>query len=299
MQHVSFEEGKEICLNHVCGVCGAPIVLPWDGKANSYAVRCGKDSTHEGFRRVPSLFEARAEGEALPMESEQQFQRKEAKGWRLKPYTIVNRVTNQEHSVEAESAQEACELCGWKIGDCYVKEDKMLEKVDRPDIALMSLIPREDSADGKALSPAARQSIIDCARMLDLNPYLGHIDIYQGRLRVTIYGRYYDAKRHPEYQYVRSRPLTTNERGDQQIGDGVLAWMAEVVGKNGDVLGQGFGYASLDEEVKLMKGVPEKWGTPQRRAEKRAEEDALAKAFPIGLPPVEEEEAKDDLPSNE
>ena len=166
----------------------------------------------------------------------------------------------------------------------------MLEKQSTPDQALMVLIPREDSADGKALSPAARQSIIDYARMLDLNPYLGHIDIYQGRLRVTIYGRYYDAKRHPDFRYVRSRPLTANERGDQKIEEGVLAWMAEVIAQNGDVISQGFGYASLDDEVQLMKGVPEKWGTPQRRAEKRAEEDALAKAFPIGSPPVEEEE---------
>ncbi len=253
MQHVTFDEGKEICLNHRCGQCDSILVLAWDGQANAYAVRCGKDRAHEGFKRIPTLFEARATGGPLPMELEQVFQRKE--------------------------------------------ERQMKEVGKSTEPALMTLVPREDSADGKALSPAARQSIIDYAKMLDLNPYLQHVDIYQGRLRVTIYGRYYDAKRHPEYKYVRSRPLTTNERGDQQIAEGVLAWFAEVVGANGDVLSQGFGYASLDNLVQLQKGVPEKWGTPQRRAEKRAEEDALAKAFPIGGILIDEEEVSDDLPS--
>jgi len=172
MQHVTFEEGKEICRNHHCGQCDSILVLAWDGKANKYVVRCGNVPTHEGFQRIPTLFEARATGEPLPMELEQVFQRKE--------------------------------------------ERRMKEVVKGAETALMTLVPREDSADGKALSPAARQSIIDYAMMLDLNPFLQHVDIYQGRLRVTIYGRYYAAKRHPEYKYVRSRPLTANERGDHK-----------------------------------------------------------------------------------
>ena len=40
----------------------------------------------------------------------------------LKTYRIQNRVTEEWWQGEAPSAQEACELAGWLIGDCWVRE---------------------------------------------------------------------------------------------------------------------------------------------------------------------------------
>lgn len=40
-----------------------------------------------------------------------------------KKYDITDRITGEKkQGVEAESAQEACEKCGWMIGNCYVQE---------------------------------------------------------------------------------------------------------------------------------------------------------------------------------
>jgi len=62
---------------HVCWVCKKPLVTVWDGFAGSYGVRCGYDSGHEGFERFLSYTQARKAGMQLPMEVEEQFQRKE------------------------------------------------------------------------------------------------------------------------------------------------------------------------------------------------------------------------------
>ena len=171
------------------------------------------------------------------------------------------------------------------------EERKMAEDKDRGSKALTALIPREDAGNNKLLAPDQVQLLIDYATTLGLDPYLRHVDLYFGQPRVTIYGWYYHARRQPEYGWVRTRALTPNERHDQKLEDHVHAWIAKVMSKDLQVLGEGYGYAQDKEEGQLMRGVSEEWATPQRRAEKRAEEDALAKAFPIGLPVLGEEES--------
>ena len=37
-------------------------------------------------------------------------------------YRIMNRITKQWWDGEANSAQEACQLAGWLIGDCWVRQ---------------------------------------------------------------------------------------------------------------------------------------------------------------------------------
>ena len=37
-------------------------------------------------------------------------------------FDVQNRVTKERRRVAADSAQEACESCGWMIGDCYRRE---------------------------------------------------------------------------------------------------------------------------------------------------------------------------------
>lgn len=36
-------------------------------------------------------------------------------------YRVTNRITNETYEIEAPYAQDACELLGWQIGNCYVK----------------------------------------------------------------------------------------------------------------------------------------------------------------------------------
>ena len=39
----------------------------------------------------------------------------------IKRYIITNRITKERMTVDAQSAQEACEKCGWMVGNCWVR----------------------------------------------------------------------------------------------------------------------------------------------------------------------------------
>ena len=39
----------------------------------------------------------------------------------LKIYQVQNRITKEEHTIAADSAQEACEKLGWNIGNCWIR----------------------------------------------------------------------------------------------------------------------------------------------------------------------------------
>ena len=39
----------------------------------------------------------------------------------LKVYRIQNRITKEEQTITADSAQEACQKLGWQIGNCWVR----------------------------------------------------------------------------------------------------------------------------------------------------------------------------------
>ena len=40
----------------------------------------------------------------------------------MKRYCVKNRITQESATMDAPSAAEACALCGWLIGDCFVRE---------------------------------------------------------------------------------------------------------------------------------------------------------------------------------
>ncbi len=42
----------------------------------------------------------------------------------MKSYRILHRPTHAYRVVRADTAQDACEMCGWVIGDCFVEEKK-------------------------------------------------------------------------------------------------------------------------------------------------------------------------------
>jgi len=46
----------------------------------------------------------------------------EPTAYMTKRYRIRNRITGEWWEGEADSAQEACRLAGWLIGDCWVRQ---------------------------------------------------------------------------------------------------------------------------------------------------------------------------------
>lgn len=47
---------------HVCAMCGGEAVTVWDEENNCYRLACGKDKTHNGFKRRPTATSLLAQG---------------------------------------------------------------------------------------------------------------------------------------------------------------------------------------------------------------------------------------------
>lgn len=53
----------------------------------------------------------------------------------VKRYRIGNRITREQMEIEAESYQEACQKCGWQLGDCWqVVGPRRYERGSKPGV---------------------------------------------------------------------------------------------------------------------------------------------------------------------
>lgn len=137
------------------------------------------------------------------------------------------------------------------------------------------------------LTPADRRLLAQVAISYGFDPLMGEVSIYQGRPYVSIDGRYRKAQESGKLDGVECRPATRKEREDWEIPEGDYFFHAEVRVKDAafPFVGWGRVYAAETMNGKGFKPVEK---NPQRMAEKRAEAQALRKAFHIPLPSVED-----------
>ena len=137
------------------------------------------------------------------------------------------------------------------------------------------------------LTPADKRLLAEVAISYGLDPLMNEVSIYQGRPFVSIDGRYRLAQETGELDGVESRPATKQEREDWEIPAGDRFFRAEVWRKGATRPFVGWGRVLQSEEIG-GKGFKPVEKNPQRMAEKRAEAQALRKAFHIPLPSIED-----------
>ena len=152
-------------------------------------------------------------------------------------------------------------------------ENKMLQRVE------MAKFPTQ-------LQPADKRALAQAAVTYGFDPLMGEISIYQGRPFISIDGRYRKAQETGQLDGVETRPATRQERTDWGIPDGDLFFHCDVWKKGCSHSFPGKGRVKKEE----MQGSPHLpiVKNPQRMAEKRAEAQALRKAFHIPLPSIED-----------
>ena len=138
----------------------------------------------------------------------------------------------------------------------------------------------------QALQPAEVQLLATVAISYGLDPLMGELSIYQGRPYVGIDGRLRKAQETGRFAGIESRPATLAEREAWQIPDEDFFFRCEVYSKGVDRPFVGWG--RVFERETHGKGFKPTETNPQRMAEKRAEAQALRKAFHIPLPSSED-----------
>lgn len=162
-------------------------------------------------------------------------------------------------------------------------ESKMMERIG------MARFPQE-------LTVVDKKLLAQVAITYGFDPLMGEVSIYQGRPYVSIDGRYRKAQETGRLDGVETRPANKQERADWGIPEGDYFYRSEVYvkGASRPFVGWGRVYGAETLGGKGFKPVEK---NPQRMAEKRAEGQALRKAFHIPLPSAEDIGSPEDIPS--
>ena len=229
---------------NVCAEHGTPLEVAWHDKESSNVLRCGQGHYPDVITRQPSLTEMWRQGEELPGHIEDKIKKRERR--------------------------------------------KAMASV-RPDQDLiLGSVPRTDLATGELLSPEMIQGLMSYASKYALDIYRGHVVLMYGKPYIGLDGYLYHANRSGIPYQLRSRPLNNDERKTYHIANEEdHAWLAEVERLDG-VYATGIGIVTKDEmearsprdETKFRSPVVA--AHPWQLAQKRAEWQALRRAFPIG-----------------
>jgi len=170
-----------------------------------------------------------------------------------------------------------------------------LQKVD----PLFNLLPKTDLASGEVLTQAAIQFLVDYAERYALDAYRGHVGYMYGKPYIGLDGYLFFANRSRISYQLRSRPLDEDERKTYRIDENDHAWTCELILPLGDQSFTGLGVVTREELVAMSTRNPNKLRSPVvashpwQLAQKRAEWQALRRAFPIGDPEKQQEAAGD------
>ncbi len=144
----------------------------------------------------------------------------------------------------------------------------------------------------QALTPQDKKMLAMVAITYGFDPLMGEITIYQGKPYVSIDGRYRKAQETGIFNGITSRPATKQEREEWGIPEGDYFVKSTVEIRGGGHF-EGWGRV-FKAETMGGKGYTPVEKNPQRMAEKRADAQALRKAFHINLPSLEEKGTPDD-----
>lgn len=152
----------------------------------------------------------------------------------------------------------------------------------------LDLLPRADLATGELLSPELVRALVAYANKYGLDAYRGHVMLMYGKPYIGLDGYLYHAYKEKIPHQLRSRPLNDEERGTYRIGENDHAWTCEVVLPLTNQSFTGLGVVSQEEMVARSTKKPNQLRSPVvaahpwQLAQKRAEWQALRRAFPIG-----------------
>lgn len=239
-----YEQLKDLIGVNVCAECGGFVSVAWHKDKSCYFIKCGECGECKALTRTLSLTEEHRAG---------------------------------------------------KLPDGPVKDnvEKGMAKRDRksttvPVANTMGGVPATDLGTGELLQFEALRSLVDYAHHYELDPGREHVVMMYGKPYVTLDGYLYHAHQVNNPYEMRSRPLTDEERGPYKIDVDDHAWICEIVKTVSGSLHLGIGVVTKEEMEEKSKRNPEQLASPVvarypwQLAQKRAEWQALRRAFPIG-----------------
>lgn len=245
---------KNLASRNVCLEHGTPLEVAWYGPEETYALRCGHGHYPDAIIRSMSLTEEFKADQAVP-------------GY------IEDNIKKRQRRKAMEQGKQPDKVRGW-------------------------LVPTTDLVTGEVLPPAVIEVLINYARKYRLDPERGHVVVMYSKPYITLDGYLYHANRSGIPYTLMSWPLDENAKKDFMINPEDYAWRAVVRFTGTEQAFTGLGIVTHDEMIATSEKKPGKLRAPVvaahpwQLAQKRAEWQAMKRAFPIG----ETKEATDAMP---
>lgn len=172
------------------------------------------------------------------------------------------------------------------------KNEKRIGEYRMDSTALTKMLPKDMEARvaiGKFssdLAPIERKHLAMLAINYGFDPAMGEMTIYQGRPYISIDGRYRKAQETGKLAGVNTVPATPEEYKAWKIPEEDYFFKAVVKKRENGNVDEYTGWGRVRAAETHGKGFRPVESNPQRMAEKRAESQALRKAFHIDLPGI-------------
>ncbi len=239
-----FEHLKELAECNVCAEHLSPLEVAWHDKLSVNVIRCGHDHYPEAVMPKVGVVT--------------QYKRGAVAGSPVKEG--IEKAITKGHEPPA---------------------------IDRLSAVFYALAGR-DLGTNVSLDQAGIALIFAFASKYKLDPYRGHVVLMYGKPYLGLDGYYYHADRSGKAYNVHTRPLTPDERKTYIVPDGAHAWTCEIVLPTEGRSFTGMGIVTQEEMTERSEKKPDQLRSPVvakhpwQLAQKRAEWQALRRAFPIG-----------------
>jgi len=239
-----YERLMDIAKINVCAEHKTPLEVGWHGPDHTWVLRCGHGHDPDVVTRQLSLTEEYKAGEELPGHIEDKVK----KGIRR----------------------------------------RTMEQGLKPTAMTIGGIPAADLATGEILPIEVVKALVDYAHKYKLDPARGHVVLMYSKPYITIDGYLFYARQSGKHYTLQSRSMTTEELEQYKIGPTDHGWLAKaILTDTGDEF-TGVGVITYEEMTAKSPRDQDKLRSPVvaahpwQLAQKRAEWQALRRAFPIG-----------------
>ncbi len=239
-----FDRLKELADHNMCAADSGVLDVAWDAQEDSHFIRCGVCGPTDSLTRRLSR--------------------------------------DQEYRAGAPSAAEFIEQDMKKGGRKAMPPEKLGGRLE------LEGIPRADLATGEVLDQARLTALISYAQKYGLDPYRGHVMVMYGKPYIGIDGYLYLAAKSGINYSLLSRPMTTQEEEQYKVDKSGQNWLAEVNLLDTGQKFNGIGIVTYEELTAKSTKKPDQLRSPVVAAhpwqlgQKRAEWQAMRRAFPIG-----------------
>ncbi len=157
------------------------------------------------------------------------------------------------------------------------------------DVQPLGLMPVTDFGDGHDITLAEVKRAVAYADRTGLDITLGHVCLYHGKPYPSIDGYLYHSRRTGIWYKLVTLPLNKAEREQYQVGELDYAWMCKIFMCASGAEFSGIGIVTDAERTEMSTKDSTKHrnpvlvAKPWQMAQKRAEWQALRRAFPLGM----------------